>query len=167
MLMYAGLGATAAITDMQKALVALAQAAGKPEINPGPPTGVVDTRTIGAVAAMLAWGANRIPQDETAKYLRKSIKWGGYAAIIAESTAAPIVAQYAPWIKRTAASLTLMLAQGVIKAGGTTAQDGPGADGGGGGGGGAATKAWYETPEGMVGLLLAAVIGYKLLMPKA
>ena len=165
MLMFSGLGASAAVTNMQKALVGLAQAAGKPEMNPGSPSGVVDARTIGAVAAMLAWGANRIPQDETAKYLRKTVKAGGIAAGFFTSSVAPIVEQYAPWITRTANALTVALAQGLIKSGGTTADEG---GGGGGGGGGKAATAWYQTPEGMVGILLAAVVGYKLLLaPKA
>lgn len=45
---------------------------------------------------------------------------------------------------------------------------GGGGGGGGGGGDGKPAPAWYQTPEGMVGILLAAVVGYKfLLAPKA
>jgi len=162
MLMFSGLGASAAVTTMQKALAGLAQAACKPEINPGE-SGTVDAATLGAVAAMLAWGAKKIPQDETAKYLSKTLNVSGIAAGFFASSTGPVVAGYATWITRTANALTVAVKQGVIK-GACTADGG----GGGGGGGGKAAPAWYQTPEGMVGILLAAVVGYTfLLAPKA
>jgi hypothetical protein len=164
MLMFSGLGASAAVTTMQKALAGLAQAACKPEINPGEPSGTVDAATLGAVAAMLAWGAKKIPQDETAKYLSKTLNVSGIAAGFLASSVGPVVAGYATWITRTANALTVAVKQGVIKGACTT----PDGGGGGGGGGDKAAPAWYQTPEGMVGILLAAVVGYKfLLAPKA
>jgi hypothetical protein len=163
MLMFSGLGASAAVTTMQKALAGLAQAACKPEINPGE-SGTVDAATLGAVAAMLAWGAKKIPQDETAKYLSKTLNVSGIAAGFLATNVAPVVTPYVPWITRTANALTVAVKQGVIKGACTT----PDGGGGGGGGGDKAAPAWYQTPEGMVGILLAAVVGYKfLLAPKA
>lgn len=114
MLMYsAGLGASAAsITELQTALVGLAQASGRPAINPGPANGQLTDATMMALAAGLSAAAMKIPKSDVASAISIALTLGAttsYAKDAVDAAADQLVL-----VVRAA---TIAYATGLISAG--------------------------------------------------
>lgn len=108
-----GLGATAAeITDLQKSLIDLAKASGRPNIHPGTVNGILTDSTMLAVAAGLQAAAQKIPKNTVASTISIALALGATSA------------QAKTAVSASAAQLTLIIrgataayATGLIKPG--------------------------------------------------
>jgi len=107
----AGLGAASAqITALQQALLALSQASGKPAINPGPIDGILSNQTMMAVAAGLQTAAAKIPQDTVMKIVSAALALGATT-----TQAKTTVTNYAVSITTVIKAATVAYATGLVK----------------------------------------------------
>jgi hypothetical protein len=162
----AGLGAASpAITALQNALVALAQASGRPAINPGQVDGVLGPNTMNALAAGLQVAADKIPKDSVVTAVTFALALGSTS-----SQAIATVNTYAPQLTILIKTATAAYATGVLKPALAPVTDLlmmlPGTSAG------AALPVltptpWYKTWWGIGAIAVGAIVAYKVfLSPK-
>jgi hypothetical protein len=157
-----GLGAaSAAITQLQQALVGLAQASGRPAVNPGAVDGVLGTATMNAVAAGLQIASERVPQDKVVLALNAALTLGSGTTMAKNA-----VTSYAPQLTLVIKGVTAGMAAGVIPKGTAPTQytredisimTTPG------GGALATATPWYKTWWGIGAIAVGAFGAYKFL----
>jgi len=107
----AGLGAASpAITNLQNALVALAQASGRPAINPGQVDGLLGPKTMMALAAGLQAAAEKIPKDTAATVASAALALGATT-----TQAINAVNTYAPQLTLIIKAATVAYTTGLVK----------------------------------------------------
>lgn len=162
--------ASAAITQLQQALVGLAQTSGRPAINPGTIDGILGNNTMMAVAAAHQILAEKAPKDYLVLALNTALIFGSTT-----SQAKAVVTSYAPQLTIAIKAATAGYATGIIPKPSTTPPtqflmyDAQLLTPGGGGGGAAAAAAtpWYKTWWGIGAIAVGAFGAYKFLTAPA
>ena len=144
-----GLGAPdAGVAQLQAALTRLAASTGNGAMNPGPATGEMTPQTMSAIAQAFDLISPEIP------FLASTAVQAAFMVGAQTSAAAGVVQQYA------------MVLAGAVDAANTKwiSQHGSAA---GGGGALPTTTPWYQTPVGIVGLVVGGFVAYKMFFGKA
>jgi len=154
--------ASAAIQSLQTALVGLAQASGRPAINPGPVDGILGDKTMLAVAAGLQAASERIPKDTAATVVSAALVFGATT-----SQAKTAVTTYASQLTVIIKAATAAYATGLIKNPSQfpiqTFAAQPSALPGAGAGSILGTGPWYKTWWGMGAIVVGAFFVYRFL----
>ncbi len=144
-----GLAGSSDVQALQQALVNLATATGRPQINPGKVDGVVGTQTVMAVIAATDLLAEQLPS--TAFLALKAATAGAVAS-------KTVTAEAVKGVEFLAVPLTVAANTAAVKFKQNPASV-PAMP---------VATPWYKTPWGVGGIIVAALVGYKLfLAPKA